>query len=74
MKIRKGDLVVVTTGDDAGVIVPTGDRRPQPRKVIQVLDGGKKLLVEQGQPRLQTRQAGPSPQSARGPVVAGEAG
>jgi len=46
MKIRKGDLVLVTTGDDASVVVPTGDRRPTPRKVIQVLEGGKKLLVE----------------------------
>jgi large subunit ribosomal protein L24 len=46
MKIRKGDLVIVTTGDDAGAIVPTGDRRPVPRKVIQVIDGGRKLLIE----------------------------
>lgn len=46
MKLRKGDLVIVTTGDDAGAIVPTGDRRPAPKKVIQILDGGKKLLVE----------------------------
>jgi large subunit ribosomal protein L24 len=46
MKIRKGDMVVVTIGDDAGVIVPTGERRPNPRRVIQVLDGGAKLLIE----------------------------
>lgn len=46
MKIRKGDLVIVTTGDDASVIVQTGDRRPTPRKVLQVIDGGKKVLVE----------------------------
>jgi large subunit ribosomal protein L24 len=46
MKLRKGDMVIVTTGDDAGVIVPTGDRRPAPRKVLQIIDGGKKLVVE----------------------------
>jgi len=46
MKIRKGDLVIVTTGDDAGVIVPTGERRPAPRKVIQVVPGGAKVVVE----------------------------
>jgi large subunit ribosomal protein L24 len=47
MKIRKGDLVIVTAGDDAGVIVPTGESRPHPRRVLQVVDGGQKLLVEQ---------------------------
>jgi large subunit ribosomal protein L24 len=46
MKLRKGDLVIVTTGDDAGVIVPTGERRPVPRKVLQIVDGGKKVVVE----------------------------
>ena len=46
MKIRKGDLVVMISGDDASVVVPTGDRRPTPRKVLQIVDGGKKLLVE----------------------------
>jgi len=37
MKIRRGDTVIVISGDEAG---------PAHRKVIQVLDGGKKLLVE----------------------------
>lgn len=37
MRIRQGDMVVVITGDDAG---------PTPRKVIEVLDGGEKLLLE----------------------------
>ncbi len=46
MKYRKGDLVVVTTGDDAGAIVATGDRRPTAHRIVQVLDGGKKLLIE----------------------------
>ena len=46
MKLRKGDLVVVTTGDDSGVVVPTGDSRPTPRKVLQIIDGGRKLVVE----------------------------
>lgn len=46
MKIRKGDMVVVTTGDDASPIVPTGDRRPTPRKVLQIVDSGDKLLIE----------------------------
>jgi len=37
MKIRRGDSVVITTGDDAS---------NSPHKVISVIDGGKKLLVE----------------------------
>lgn len=37
MRIRQGDMVVVITGDDAS---------DTPRKVIEVLDGGEKLLVE----------------------------
>jgi large subunit ribosomal protein L24 len=37
MKIHRGDSVIVVTGDAAG---------GTPRKVIQVLDGGRKLLVE----------------------------
>jgi len=37
MRIRRGDTVVVITPDDS---VNT------PRKVIQVLDGGKKVVVE----------------------------
>lgn len=37
MKIRRNDLVQVVTGDDSG---------KTPRKVIQVLDGGEKLVVE----------------------------
>ena len=37
MKIKKGDSVVVVTGDDKG---------PAPRKVLSVVDGGKKLVVE----------------------------
>ena len=37
MKIKKGDNVVVTTGDDKG---------PAARRVINVLDGGRKLVVE----------------------------
>ncbi len=37
MKIRRGDSVIVTTGNDAG---------STPHKVIQVLDGGQKVLVE----------------------------
>jgi large subunit ribosomal protein L24 len=37
MKIYQGDSVIVTTGDDAG---------SAPRKVLQVVQGGKKLLIE----------------------------
>lgn len=37
MKIKRGDMVQVTAGDDAG---------DSPRKVLQVLDGGKKVVVE----------------------------
>ena len=37
MKIKRGDMVQVTNGDDAG---------DQPRKVLQVLDGGRKVIVE----------------------------
>ena len=37
MRMRKGDMAVVITGDDAGVV---------PRKVVRVLDGGEKILVE----------------------------
>ena len=37
MRIRRGDMVQVVAGDDAG---------QTPRRVVQVLDGGKKLLIE----------------------------
>jgi len=37
MRMRKGDLVVVVTGDDAGSTA---------RKVLRVLDGGNRILVE----------------------------
>ena len=37
MKIKKGDLVEVTTGADA---------RKQPRKVLEVVGNGEKVLVE----------------------------
>jgi large subunit ribosomal protein L24 len=37
MRIKSGDQVLVVTGDDAG---------PSPRKVIEVLDAGQKLLIE----------------------------
>lgn len=37
MKIRRGDSVVIVTGDDAGTV---------PHRVVQVLPGGKKLVVE----------------------------
>ena len=37
MRIRKGDLVVVITGDDASNTA---------RKVMRVLDGGERILVE----------------------------
>ena len=37
MKIHRGDFVLVIRGDDAGA---------SPHRVVQVLDGGKKLLVE----------------------------
>ena len=37
MKIYQGDSVIVTTGDDAG---------STPRRVLQVVQGGKKVLVE----------------------------
>lgn len=37
MRIRKGDSVVVLTGDDAG---------PEPRKVLSVVASGDKLVVE----------------------------
>ena len=37
MKIRRGDMVQVITGDDAG---------KDPKRVVQVLDDGKKVLIE----------------------------
>lgn len=37
MRIKAGDEVVILCGDDAG---------KEPRKVIKVLDGGKRLVVE----------------------------
>lgn len=37
MRIRKGDSVIVVTGDDSAAT---------PRKVLQLLDGGRKLVVE----------------------------
>lgn len=37
MKIRRGDSVVVISGNYAG---------STPRRVVQVLDGGKRVLVE----------------------------
>ena len=37
MKIRRGDQVLVTAGDDAG---------STPHKVVQVLDKGRKLMIE----------------------------
>lgn len=37
MKIKRGDLVQVINGDDAGTA---------PRKVLQIIDDGKKVLVE----------------------------
>lgn len=37
MRVRKGDLVVVITGDSAGKAA---------RKVLRVLDGGERILVE----------------------------
>jgi len=37
MRMRKGDMVVVVTGDDAG---------KTPRKVVRVLEGGERILVE----------------------------
>lgn len=37
MKIKKGDLVVVSSGDDAS---------HTPRRVSEVLDGGNKLVIE----------------------------
>jgi large subunit ribosomal protein L24 len=37
VKIRRGDSVVVTTGNDKGTT---------PHKVVQILDGGRKLVIE----------------------------
>ena len=37
MKIKKGDSVVVITGDEKG---------PAPKRVINVIDGGRKLVLE----------------------------
>ncbi len=37
MRVRKGDLVVVITGDDASKTA---------RKVLRVLDGGDRILVD----------------------------
>lgn len=37
MKIKRGDMVEVVVGDDAG---------SAPRKVLQVVDDGKKVVVE----------------------------
>lgn len=48
MKIRRGDLVQVIQGEDTRRLTK---RSPQgtvvtPRKVLQIVDGGKKLVVE----------------------------
>jgi len=37
MRVRKGDMVVVITGDSAS---------KTPRRVLRVLDGGERILVE----------------------------
>ena len=37
MKIKKGDMVLVITGDD---------KSKTPRRVVQVLDDGRKVLVQ----------------------------
>ena len=37
MKIKKNDLVIVVSGNDRG---------PTPRRVLEVRDGGKKVVVE----------------------------
>lgn len=37
MRMRKGDLVVVVAGDDAG---------STPKKILRVLDQGERILVE----------------------------
>ena len=37
MKIKRGDSVVVIAGEDSG---------PTPRRVISVLEGGEKLVIE----------------------------
>ncbi len=37
MRVRKGDMVVVVTGDDAS---------STPRKVMRIVDGGERILVE----------------------------
>ena len=37
MKLKKNDLVVVLSGND---------RSPEPRRVLEVRDGGKKVVVE----------------------------
>jgi large subunit ribosomal protein L24 len=37
MRIKKDDLVLVTAGDDAG---------STPRKVLDVVDGGQRLVIE----------------------------
>lgn len=44
MKIKRGDKVLVLTGDYR----PQGDeaKKPTPRVVQQVLDGGEKVIVE----------------------------
>jgi large subunit ribosomal protein L24 len=48
MKIKRGDLVVVVVGDEAGPVKekPNGDR-PAPHRVSQVLDGGRQVVIEQ---------------------------
>lgn len=51
MKIHRGDMVIVTCGNDAG---------PTPRRVVQIVDGGKVMIegvnrvvkhVRKGHPR-----------------------
>ncbi len=37
MRIKQGDMVVVASGDDAG---------SQPRKVLEVVEGGQRLVIE----------------------------
>lgn len=43
MKIRRGDAVIIVTGQIAAETPP---KEQSPRRVIQVLDGGRKVVVE----------------------------
>jgi len=58
MKIKRGDMVVIISGDQAGAT---------PHRVTQVVDKGRHVLIEGVNRVLKHVKRGPSEESARGP-------